>query len=119
MYDSPRLIGVDLARVEVDARGLEAGARELDGERQTDVAEADDADVGGAVVELLCRRAAAVETGSPMMQRQLGAVVMVRREVRGRSRYGLMSSTGARLESHFERDAQGSAEPLEPQRTPC
>ena len=48
MYDSPRLIGVDLARVEVDAGRLEAGARQLDGERQADVAEADHADVGGA-----------------------------------------------------------------------
>ncbi len=37
---------IDLARVEVDAGGVEAGARELDGERQADIAEADDADAG-------------------------------------------------------------------------
>ena len=43
--------GVDFPRVEVDAGRREAGAGELDGERQADVAEADDADVGrrGAV----------------------------------------------------------------------
>ena len=45
-----RVDRVDLPRVEVDADGVEAGARELDGERQTDVAEADDADAGAVRV---------------------------------------------------------------------
>ena len=39
---------VDLPGVEIDADGLEAGARELDGERQADVAEPDDAGAGAA-----------------------------------------------------------------------
>ena len=33
--------------------GLEAGARELDGQRQADVAETDDADAGGAAGDFL------------------------------------------------------------------
>ena len=55
--------GVDLPGVEVDAGGLEAGARELDGERQADIAEADDADVGGAAVSFCCRASAAARQG--------------------------------------------------------
>ena len=49
----PALTAVDLARVEVDAGGVEAGARELDGERQPDVAEADDADAGASRANLM------------------------------------------------------------------
>ena len=45
--------GVDLSGVEVDTSGVKPGAGELDGERQTDVAEADDANPGGAVSEFV------------------------------------------------------------------
>ncbi len=39
--------------VEIDAGGVEAGLGELDGERQSDVAEADDAGAGAAGLDLL------------------------------------------------------------------
>ena len=61
MYDVPWLDGVDLALVEIDAGGVEAGARELHGERQADVAEADHADAGGALVDALTQRRRADE----------------------------------------------------------
>ncbi|HUK32829.1 MAG TPA: hypothetical protein VLV86_02900 [Vicinamibacterales bacterium] len=35
--------GIDLPRVDVDARRGEAGARELDGERQANLSQTDDA----------------------------------------------------------------------------
>ena len=47
--------GVDLALIEVDAGRDEAGAGELDRERQADVAEADDADARGAGVDARAR----------------------------------------------------------------
>ena len=53
MYDSPLLMAADLSRVEVDADRVEAGAGEFDRERQADVAEADDANAGGAGGQLL------------------------------------------------------------------
>ena len=37
---------LDAVLAQVDARDLEAGAGELDGERQSDIAQADDADMG-------------------------------------------------------------------------
>jgi hypothetical protein len=43
----------DLAGVEIDARALEAGAGELDNQRQPDIAEADDADVRRARLQFL------------------------------------------------------------------
>ena len=47
---------VDLAIVEVDAGGVEAGSREFDGERQTDVSQPDDAGAGGAGLDLFQQR---------------------------------------------------------------
>ena len=54
---------VDLARVEIDAGGVEPGARELDGQRQADVAETDDADAGGAAGEFLAEGVGSWRTG--------------------------------------------------------
>ena len=51
MYDVPWLTASTLRCVEIDAGGVEAGAGELDRERQPDVAEADDADARGRLVD--------------------------------------------------------------------
>jgi hypothetical protein len=44
---------IDLARVDVDADRIEAGASQLHGERQADVAETDDAGAGAVRVDLV------------------------------------------------------------------
>ena len=53
MYDRPASISVDLPLVEVDAGRVEAGARQLHGERQADITEADDTGSGTARLNLL------------------------------------------------------------------
>ena len=55
MYDVPCIDRIDLSCIEIDAGRSEPGARELDGERQADVAEADDADASGAPVDARSR----------------------------------------------------------------
>ena len=53
MYDSPAFSTSDLLGVLVEAGDAEARAGELHDERQADVADADDDDVGGLVLDLL------------------------------------------------------------------
>ena len=49
-------IALDLPGVEIDADRLEAASRKLDGQRQADIAEPDDADAGGPRAKLLFER---------------------------------------------------------------
>ena len=53
MYERPFLDRLDLADVEVDAGRVEPGLGELDGQRQADVSQADDAGACPARLDFL------------------------------------------------------------------